>query len=240
MMTRSGLRTRWLTGLLLPGFLALTSIAWTAEPAGQSLFEKRCVACHKLPDPGQAPSVGWEQQLELMAPLARLKKGQKQEVLDYLLSHTRDAAMNASLDEDRMLFEEKCSLCHSLDRIFLEPLEGEDLQHVVSRMQSRSGTDWLSDQEVERVLAYLAGAPRDIPSTPFGDDASPAQIFAARCSACHSLERIFANLDEGADPAEFWSHTVSRMRGKSPQWMSESEAGEILAYLQSVVPLNPQ
>ncbi len=240
MTNTSGLIRRWLTGLLLPGCLALASVAWTAEPAGQSLFEKRCVACHKLPDPGQAPSIGWEQQLELMAPLARLKKGQKQEVLDYLLSHTRDAAMTAALDEDRILFEEKCSLCHSLDRIFLEPLEGEDLQHVVSRMQSRSGTDWLSDQEVERVLAYLAEAPRDIPSATFGDDASPAQIFAVRCSACHTLERVFQNLDESADPAEFWSHTVSRMRGKSPQWMSESEASEILAYLQSAVPLNPQ
>ncbi len=70
--------------------------------------------------------------------------------------------------------------------------------------------------------------------------ATSAQIFAVRCFACHSLERIFANLDEGTDPAAFWSHTVSRMRGKSPQWMSEPEAREILTYLQSVVPLNPQ
>jgi len=231
---------RLLSYLILPGLLTLSATAWSAGPAGQNLFEKRCVACHKLPDPGLPPAVGWEQQLDLMAPLARLKKRQKEEVLEYLLSHSRDAAMTAALDEDRMLFEEKCSLCHSLDRIFLEPLEGEDLQHVVSRMQSRSGTDWLSDQEVERVLAYLAEAPRDIPSTTFDDDASPAQIFAVRCSACHTLERVFQSLDEAEDPAEFWSHTVSRMRGKSPQWMSESEAGEILAYLQSVVPLNPQ
>ncbi len=227
--------------IILPGLLALSAAAWSADPAvGQGLFEKRCVACHKLPDPGQPPSNGWAQQLDLMAPLARLKKGQKEEVLGYLLSHTRDAAMTAALDEDRMLFEEKCSLCHSLDRIFLQPLEGEDLQHVVSRMQSRSGTDWLSDQEVERVLAYLSEAREPPPSVSLDHGETPVQIFAVRCSACHTLERIFANLDEAEDPAEFWSHTVSRMRGKSPQWMSESEASEILAYLQSVVPLNPQ
>lgn len=213
----------------------MDTVAWSADPAtGKALFEKRCVVCHKLPDPDQPPSVGWEQQLDLMAPLARLEKDQKANILDYLLSHSRTAAMEASLEEDRELFEEKCSRCHTLDRIFLIPLEGEALGHVISRMQSRSGTDWLSDKEVEQILAYLENAPRTVPSKALSEDASPEQIFVVRCSACHTLERVFQKLEEGADGTEFWSHTVSRMRGKSPQWLSESEADQILAYLQSI------
>lgn len=219
--------------LSLAGLLALSTAASPAESEGKDLFEKRCTACHKLPDPSQSPSVGWEQQLELMAPLARLKDNQKQDILGYLLSHSRDAAMDAALDEDRTLFEEKCSRCHTLDRILLSPVQGESLKHIVNRMQSRSGTDWLSDLEVERVLAYLSRAPRTVPLTIFADYATPDQIFAARCSACHTLERVFQELDEDMDAEEFWSHTISRMRGKAPQWMSESEAAKILEYLRS-------
>ena len=226
--------------VIFAGFLFVFSNAWSASSTGQELFEKRCAACHKLPDPSVEPAVGWEQQLEAMGALARLKKGQKEELLAYLQSHTRDAVMDASLDEDRILFEEKCSRCHSLDRIFLEPLQGGDLQHIVSRMQSKSGTDWLSNEEVERVLAYLTSAPREaIPTAELAGNATPEQIFAVRCSGCHTLERIFSNLGESADTNDFWSHTVSRMRGKAPQWMPESEADQILEYLRTIEPASP-
>jgi mono/diheme cytochrome c family protein len=222
--------------LLSLGIVGFSGAALAAETDGQNLFEKRCAACHKLPDLGQPPSVGWELQLEAMAPLARLKDGQKQDVLAYLLSHTRNAAMDASLDEDRILFEVKCSRCHTLDRVLLSPLEGDALGHVINRMQSRSGTDWLSDQDVERVLTYLSEAPRMVEVTPIADDANPGQVFATRCAACHSLERVFRALDESENPTQFWSHTVSRMQGKAPQWMSETEADQILDYLTSPDP----
>ena len=219
--------------LLSLSIAGLSAAASAAEADGQNLYEKRCAACHKLPDPGFAPSIGWEQQLEIMAPLARLKGDQKQDILAYLQAHSRSAAMDASLDEDQVLFEEKCSHCHNLDRILLSPLEGESLRHVINRMQSRSGANWLSDEEVERVLAYLSKVPRMVESTALAAGAGPDQIFAARCSACHTLERVYQALEDGGDVSEFWSHTVSRMQGKAPQWMSETEAGQILDYLET-------
>lgn len=223
-----------------PALLLLTTAASPAVPDGQALFEKRCGACHKLPDPAQPPDVGWERQLEIMAPLARLQGGQKQDVIDYLLSHTRDASMDAALEEDRLLFEEKCSRCHSLERVLLSRLDEDELRHVVVRMQNRSGTDWISDDDVERVLAYLEQAPSAFtPPMDVPDDASPEQIFAVRCSACHTLERVFLSMDESKPSAEFWSHTISRMRGKAPQWMSESEANKVIEYLQSIDSATP-
>lgn len=223
--------------IVFQGVIAAYSTGWAADIDGQNLFEKRCAVCHKLPDPGQPPPVGWEQQLELMAPLARLEDRQKQEILDYLLSHSRQAIMDASVEEDRLLFEEKCGHCHTVDRVLLSSLTGESLRHVVNRMQSRSGTDWLSDQEIEQVLAYLSELPREtVQSAPFPDSTTPDQIFAVRCSACHTLERVYQRLGEAPDLADYWSHTVSRMRGKAPQWMSESEAGQILEYLRSINP----
>ncbi len=218
------------------GLMLIVPAAWSASVDGQALFEKRCAACHQLPDIDNPPPEGWAQRLEQMAPLAKLKSQQKDAVLTYLISHVRQTSMNASLEEDKAFFEQKCSRCHSLDRIFLEPLTDESMRHVVNRMQARSGTDWLSDEDVERVLNYLSSATLDVPTPPALVAGTGAdEIFAARCQACHSMERISVYL--GPNAAEMdWSHVVSRMRGKAPQWITDAESQQIIDYLQSLSP----
>ena len=224
--------------VIFQGVAVSVSLAQPTADAGQNLFEKRCTACHKLPDPDQPPPQGWAVQLNLMAPLARLKKDQKQSVLDYLMSHSQQASMAAVLDEDRIVFETKCGRCHTVDRVLLSPLQGDSLRHIVNRMQSRSGTDWLSDRDVERVLSYLGTISHDTGSSAeTNGKTAPADIFALRCSGCHTLERVFLSLSEPENGKDFWSHTVSRMRGKAPQWMSQADAAEILIYLRSLSPV---
>ena len=221
--------------IIFQGVTAAISIAWAAEPDGQSLFEKRCSACHKLPDPNQPPPLGWEQQLESMGPLARLKGDKKQAVLDFLMSHSQDAAIKASLDDDQRFFEDKCSRCHTLDRVLHSPLQGDSLRHVVNRMQSRSGTDWLSDQDVERVLAYLDTMPRQAAQpAPLDGDPSAADIFDVRCSACHTLERIFQKLGDDTEGPTPWSHTLSRMR-ENELYLTKKSSRSSKASFQSAV-----
>ena len=171
-----------------------------------------------------------------MAPLARLKPAQQQDVLAYLLEHTQQSVNMAALEEDRSFFEEKCSRCHSLQRIFLEPLTDESRRHVVARMQARSGTDWLSDEDVGRVLSYLAVRTTEIQSPALlSAAASAGDIFEVRCTGCHSLERIFTRSVDNQDGGLAWEHVVGRMRGKAPQWMTDTEAQRILEYLEDVL-----
>lgn len=229
------------SGIFAAALLLANSTAWPAERDGKSLFEKRCIACHALPNLDEPPPEGWEQRLEAMAPLARLKTDQKEDVLQYILAHTQQSTRSAAFLEDKLLFEEKCSGCHTLDRIFLEPLTAESRRHVILNMQERSGTGWLSDEDVERILVYLDAAVAEASAkyfaeavTPLTADATAEKIFRTRCSACHSLERVYAMLgeNEGGQNLAF-THTVSRMRDKAPQWMTESEAVKIIEYLGS-------
>ena len=224
-------------GIVFYVALTLASVpAWSQLDEGQALFEVRCAACHDLPNPAEAPPEGWSEQLELMAPLARLKPDQQQDVLAYLLEHTQQSVNMAALEEDRLFFEEKCSRCHSLQRIFLEPLTDESRRHVVARMQARSGTDWLSDEDVGRVLNYLAVATTEIkPPEPLSADANASEIFEARCTGCHTLERIFTRSVDNQDGGLAWDHVVGRMRGKAPQWMTDTEAQRILEYLRDTM-----
>ncbi len=228
---------RALCGVVFYIVLAFASVpAWSQSDDGKALFEVRCAACHELPNPAEPPTEGWLEQLEKMAPLARLKQGQQQEVLTYLLAHTQQSVNVAALEEDRAFFEEKCSRCHSLQRIFLEPLTDESRQHVVARMKARSGTDWLSDEDVGRVLNYLAVATPEIePPEPLSAAASAYEIFEVRCTGCHTLERIFAKSLDSENGGSAWEHVVGRMRGKAPQWMTDAETQSILEYLQDVM-----
>jgi mono/diheme cytochrome c family protein len=103
-------------------------------------------------------------------------------------------------------------------------------------MQARSGTNWLSDEDVGRVLSYLAVAtPASRLPEPLSAAASAGEIFEVRCTGCHTLERIFTRSVDNQDGGLAWDHVVGRMRGKAPQWMTDTEAQRILEYLQDTM-----
>lgn len=212
--------------ILLISFL-LPSVAMS-ENSGKELYETRCQKCHDLPDPNKVPNVGWEKRLKLMAKLAKLTPAEKKEVLSYLQGHVKKVTKTVSLAEDRRLFEEKCSLCHTLDRVYLIPLTDETRRHIVKRMQGKN-PGWISEKEATLIVDYLSKAPKVVRNKKAKGKAQ--DIFVERCSACHSLQRIYSKIKEDKIPA--WAHIVQRMQTKAPQWLSSAEAKKIIEYLQS-------
>jgi len=144
-----------------------------------------------------------------------------------------------SMAEERRLFEQKCGLCHSPDRVFLEPLSGESLRHVVLRMRERA-PGWITEKDMHEIMEYLAhGAPeakRPARKPVAGSEA----LFRERCSGCHTLERVYLELEEAKGRPPPWLHVVKRMQEKSPQWITPAEGGEILKYLQSLKPVSKE
>lgn len=210
-------------------FLCFFSLELSADPAGKAVFEERCKRCHALPDPNKPPKMGWEERLKLMAKVAQLSPGQKIDVLAYLQSHSKKAEKTISLADERRLFEQKCSLCHTLDRIFIEPLTDETRQHIVKRMREKN-TAWISEEESRQILDYLSKAPKVEREKKAKGDAK--MVFIERCSACHTLERVFNKMQDSE--AASWTHIIQRMQSKAPQWLSKEDAGLVVDYLQSL------
>jgi mono/diheme cytochrome c family protein len=211
-------------------FICLFSPATAiSTEGGKSIFEQRCHRCHDLPDPGKPPEMGWEKRLKIMAKLAKLTPEQKTDVLSYLQSHSKKAEKTISLADEQRLFEQKCSLCHTLDRIFLKPLDDESRQHIVKRMQGKI-PGWISEEEAKQVIDYLSKAPK-VKRVKKAKDI-PAEIFQERCSACHTLERIYNKINNEKAPS--WMHIVQRMQEKAPQWLSQDEARLVIEYLKSI------
>lgn len=211
--------------------------AQAGESEGEAVFNEKCHACHKLPDPSHPPDVGWTQQLKKMAVFAGLNGKQKADVLAFLLSHDKSATETVSLAEDRQLFEKKCSRCHTPERVFLTQPDADTLQHIVERMQSfESG--WISQDDAQKIIKYvgsvLASNQAQSSSKKAPAPSSPDQVFVQRCTGCHTLERIFLKLEKEGHVD--WNHIVSRMQQKAPQWIDQKEAEEILAFLQTLKP----
>lgn len=204
---------------------------------GEAIFSKKCHSCHDLPNPEQPPDVGWEEKLKKMAAFAGLNTKQKGEVLAFLQSHSKRAVQTVSLAQDRDLFEEKCSRCHTPQRVFLVKPDDTTLRHIVARMKSFQ-TGWISDEDAERIINYIdsvfksqeAGAVASKEAEP----KSPSEVFVQVCTGCHTLERIFLKLEK--EGRVDWNHVVTRMQSKAPEWIDGQEATQILAFLQSLTP----
>ncbi|HHJ35435.1 MAG TPA: hypothetical protein ENJ87_06695 [Gammaproteobacteria bacterium] len=198
-----------------------------ADNSGEKIFEQRCHRCHDLPDPSAPPEMGWEKRLKIMAKLAKLTPEQKKEVLVYLQSHSKSVEETMSLSAEKQLFEKKCSLCHTLDRIFIEPLTDASRSHIVKRMREKN-QQWISMEESRQILDYLGKAPKIKREKRASGNAQA--IFLERCSACHTLDRIYEKLKTGNN-LKAWTHTVQRMQNKAPEWLSKDDAKQVIEYL---------
>jgi len=202
------------------------------ESTGQALFEERCHQCHEQPDPAQPPDDGWKVRLDKMGVFARLKDKQKADVLAYLLSHSQDQSKKDILADDAVLLKDKCTVCHSMGRIVLEGLKGDAGKHILDRMQSYAGSNNITDDELNRILTYLQDS-TDLAKPERVETSDPAELLNARCTACHSLERVFAKLRTEDSSDTTWTHIISRMRGKAPEWVTADEAKILADYISS-------
>ena len=56
--------------------------------------------------------------------------------------------------EGKSLFEQKCSVCHGLDRAAVRSETKEKWAQIVKEMQGKK-VDWISDAEAAKIVAFL-------------------------------------------------------------------------------------
>ena len=61
----------------------------------------------------------------------------------------------SAVAEGKALFEQKCGVCHGLDRATVRKESKEKWVEVVKEMQGKKA-DWISDAEVGKIAEYLA------------------------------------------------------------------------------------
>lgn len=207
-----------------------------AQDAGEKLYKERCSMCHALPKPGEKTEKEWPKIMDQMAATAQLGAKEKEAVLKYLVEHARHEAVEVRLVAEKKLFEEKCSLCHSIDRVYVVKLTPEAMDHVVKRMRLRA-PDWITPEQARKILEYMKADPHERRKRQ-EVKGGPDVIFRDRCSACHDLERVFLEAEKPG--AKDWMHIVKEMQEKAPDWLTKEEAERIVGYLKQLKPIGPE
>lgn len=61
----------------------------------------------------------------------------------------------SAVEEGKALFEQKCSVCHGLDRATARTETREEWDSIIQDMQSKKA-DWISDAEAEKIVEFLS------------------------------------------------------------------------------------
>lgn len=110
---------------------------------GKAAFEENCMECHSLEWPLKkiTDRAGWEEILTKMANTgAVLSKKNRGQVLEYLVA--------------KSVFQQKCNLCHGLERPLEKNKEFQAWVETVRRMSAKQ-PNLLTEEEIQAVAGFL-------------------------------------------------------------------------------------
>ena len=110
---------------------------------GKEAFEDNCMECHSLEWPLEkiTDRAGWEETLTKMANTgAVLSKKNRRQVLEYLIA--------------KSTFQQKCNVCHGLERPLEKNKELQEWVTTVRRMAAKK-PEHLTDEEIQAVSGFL-------------------------------------------------------------------------------------
>lgn len=225
--------SKWMIAFVL---ILLAPVSFSANNAKQ-IIEEKCTLCHDMPDPATLTKEEWVIKVDEMAPNAGLSTAESSMVLDYVSSLAKDAASVLSMGNQKQLFDEKCSLCHTTNRALIMPMTPESVHVIVTRMQSMAG-DWITNDQADEISEYLIhGAPEsERPTRAEISPSEPYALFLQRCTTCHTAEQIFTRLkrDKKGITAANWPVIINRMQTKAPNWITKKEASNIIHFLKAL------
>jgi cytochrome c5 len=138
---------------------------------------------------------------------------------DELMALIMGGGMTSSTLDGEALVAERCTVCHSAERIDAAEKDEAGWTETVERMIGNGAV--LTDEEKAAVIEYLSTRGEEMGSALDGE-----ALVAERCTVCHSAERIdAADKDEAG-----WTTTVERMIGNGAV-LTDEEKAAVIEYL---------
>lgn len=149
-------------------FILLACLFWQGLPllaaeadTGQEIFQSICSRCHKLPEAEKRTARQWEIIIDVMQQVmsqrgkAALTDSQKQQVLHYLESSSRQADQDqASAAKD--MFVARCALCHQLpEPDMLKPTQWKIIVQTMQQRMQQKDIPQLNEEERQQILKFL-------------------------------------------------------------------------------------
>jgi ferredoxin-NADP reductase len=130
------------------------------------LMQKRCSKCHNLDRVvgARKDAEGWRKTVDRMRamPAAGIPEAEGRAIVSYLVSQSRlqGSETAAKMEVARALVDQRCSRCHSLDRVYKTVQTPDWWRDTVARMveYAAGSAGALQPGEDQQILAYLDSA----------------------------------------------------------------------------------
>ncbi|OOP56201.1 MAG: hypothetical protein AYP45_10415 [Candidatus Brocadia carolinensis] len=141
---------------------------------------------------------------------------------------TQEAQEKFQYKAPEYLYEEKCSKCHTLERVFAETKTEDEWRICVARMMAKSPL-WIADKEGERIVDEIVHGRKDtvVATSQIKKYDDVHVLFVDRCTRCHTLTRILKQ----NKTREEWQETILRMRENAPELFLDEDIPIITDYL---------
>jgi hypothetical protein len=191
----------------------------------QFLYESKCSKCHTLERVFSEPKSeeewrGCVNRMMGKSPLW-ITPDEGEQILSEILGKKEGVIAplqeRKQYDDARLLFIDRCTICHSVNRIISANKTDEEWEETVKRMYDNA-PDLFLDEDLPVITEYLNER-----ATLLREDVA-AEIMVEKCLICHEAGRILLERKSKRD----WEKTVTDMRklareGFKKDWFNHSE-----------------
>ena len=205
------------------------------------LYEPKCSKCHPLDRIFEDPKSEeeWRSCITRMIEKSPLwiTPEEGEQIITEILGTRKDVIGSFPKKKEyadaRLLFIDRCTVCHPVNRILLADKTGDEWQETVTRMRDNAPEMFL-DEDLPVIIEYLTER-----GAIMRDDVAAQQI-VDKCLICHDAGRIFLERKSRRD----WKKTVADMRLLAREklkkdWFTHHESKiivDLLVKTQGLVP----
>lgn len=146
----------------------------------------------------------------------------------YVVLVDKGSPVKININIGRKVVQQKCSVCHSLERVYAYVKTESDWRDYVSRIRAKDPAI-MNDTEALQAVGYL------IKNLGIDDTKMDVQlgmrIILEKCHKCHTLERVFTFKKTQAE----WAQTLELMRSFDPYLLNDSESRQVNYYLGKIL-----
>jgi len=146
----------------------------------------------------------------------------------YIFLSDKGKLVRINVNIGRKVVQQKCSTCHSLERVFSYVKTEADWRDYVSRMRAKDPAILGEKESLEAVGYLVKNLGLDEARV---DVQTGMKIILEKCHKCHTLERVFTFKKNQAE----WAQTIELMRSFDPHLLNDSEARQVNYYLSKIL-----
>ena len=191
-------------------FVLPAALASQSPTGGPLLVDVKCSKCHTLKRVfiTPRPVEEWRDVVEEMMDknLAWISPEEAQQIVNDIINTWPERVQaitseRKSYEDARFLFVDRCTLCHSINRILLKDKTPEEWKETVERMRLDAG-GYITEEDAERIARFLSERVDVLKEDAGGN------IFVAKCLICHPGEQILMETHDKAG----WEEIVKKMQ----------------------------